>query len=412
MKKITLLLFSFLAIQIGNAQGTCATAISVGEGITNVGAINGTSNNTCGWPTAASAGNWYSYTATQDGVVIITSNLPQNDGITNSDDTRLSILTGTCASLICLTGNDDINNSNYLSEVGFAVEPGTTYYILWDNRWAPEGFDFELSFEAVTCPDGSLPFSEDFSNPNNFLVCWDNIDADGDGQSWAVIDYDLNEDGVPDGNPTLASASWTSATGALTPDNWAISSAIDLSSLPSDAEIALTWEARGVDVDFADENYTVYVGNNNEISSLVNSSVTFNEIIGQNGGAGVFVPRQLDISSLRGETVYVAFRHHNSTDEFVLNIDTIEIAFTLSTADFLNNNVTHYFDKSTESLHIESSQLSFNAIEIFNILGQSALQKPLSSNIEIIDLNSIANGVYLAKIEVEGGTKTIKFVKQ
>lgn len=411
MKKITIVLFTFLAFQLGSAQNTCATAVAVGEGITTVGAINGTSQNTCGWQTAATAGEWYSYSATQDGVVTISSNLPQNDGITNSDDTRVSVLIGDCGSLVCLTGNDDVSADNFLSEVSFAVENGTTYYLLWDNRWAPDGFDFDLSFELVECPDGSLPFIEDFTNPNIFLVCWDNIDADDDGQSWFVIDYDLDDDGIPDGNPTLASASWLSGM-ALTPDNWVISSAIDLTSLTTEDSIELSWEARGVDADFADENYTVYVGTSNEIAGLLGSSVSFNEIIGQTGGAGVFAARSLDISSLAGETVYVAFRHHDVTDQFVLNIDSVEVNFTLSTADFLNNKVTHFFEKSTESLHIKSSQLSFTAIEIFNILGQSVLQKSLISNNEIIDVNTLANGVYLAKIEVEGGNKTIKFIKR
>ena len=163
MKKITLVLFTLFAFQLGNAQDTCATAVSVGEGITTVGAINGTSLNTCGWQTAATAGEWYSYTASQVGLVTITTNLPQNDGVTNSNDTRISVLTGTCGNLTCLTGNDDVSDTNFLSEVAFVTEIGTTYYILWDNRWAQEGFDFDLSFDFVDCTDSSLPYSENFS---------------------------------------------------------------------------------------------------------------------------------------------------------------------------------------------------------------------------------------------------------
>lgn len=411
MKKITFLLFCLFNFLIAKSQDSCVTATSVGEGVTTVSTINGAANNTCSWATAASFGEWYSYTATGDGVVTITTNLPQNDGATNSDDTRVSILTGDCSNLVCVTGNDDISDTNFLSEVAFAVAPGETFYILWDNRWAPDGFDFDLSFETVSCGDGSLPYLEDFSNRNTFIVCWDNIDADGDGLSWSVIDYDLNEDDIPDGNPTLASASWTGETGPLNPDNWAISSAIDLTSLSTQDVIELTWEARGIDADFADENYTVYVGTSNEIANLLTSTVTFNEIVGQNGGAGVFVDRTLDISSLAGETVYVAFRHHNSSDEFVLNIDSVEVNFTLSTEDFLNNKLTHYYEKSSTSLYIESNQLSFKSIEVFSLIGQVVLQKNLNSNAEIIRLNSLSDGVYLAKIEIEGGTKTIKFVK-
>ena len=35
--------------------------------------------------------------------------------------------------------------------------------------------------------------------------------------------------------------------------------------------------------------------------------------------------RSLDVSSFAGQTVYVAFRHHNSTDWFRMNLDDISV---------------------------------------------------------------------------------------
>ena len=50
-------------------------------------------------------------------------------------------------------------------------------------------------------------------------------------------------------------------------------------------------------------------------------------------------------------------------------------------------------------------------IEIYSILGQNVISKPLSSTREVIDVASLNDGVYLAKVFADGGSKTIKFVK-
>lgn len=158
MKK--LLLFSFLVLGISNssAQLTCATAeVITGDGLFSVPTITGTYVGTC-----APNGNvanpnaiWYSYTATADGEVTISSDLFQNDGGTNSDDTRVSVFTGTCAALACYAGSDDISNEvgseNYLTTLTFPVQTGVTYLIQWDDRWSDKPFDFELLFAVVDC---------------------------------------------------------------------------------------------------------------------------------------------------------------------------------------------------------------------------------------------------------------------
>lgn len=62
---------------------------------------------------------WFKYTPTANGEITISSDLPVNDGTTNSDDTRLSVFIGTCANLSCIDYNDDIDTTegseNYLS---------------------------------------------------------------------------------------------------------------------------------------------------------------------------------------------------------------------------------------------------------------------------------------------------------
>jgi hypothetical protein len=346
-----------------------------------------------------------------DGIINITSNLPQNDGVINSDDTRLSVYTGSCGALTCYAAAADDNDVNFLTELSFVVSSGTTYYILWDDRWSADPFDFILTETTVTC-DFSLPYTDDISDPNTILVCWDNVDDDNDGFGWFTVDYDLDDDGNPDGDPCLGSASWDGTLGALTPDNWLISGAVDLTGLSTSDTVELTWKARGIDVDYADENYTVYVATGNTIPDFTSSPVSFNEIIGQNGGTGVFADRTLDIASLAGNMVYIAFRHHGVSDQFVLNIDDIGVDFTLGVNNFEKNHLSHFYNKDTDILKLDSSILALDSVEVYNLLGQNVFSKSLSKFNEDVNLTTINDGIYIVKIKVGDGEKTIKLLKQ
>jgi hypothetical protein len=170
MKK--LLLFTFLVLGVSNsfAQLTCATATNIPtDGTYTAPAITGTYQGNCTGGTAATGPNaiWYTYTATADGEVTISTDLPQNDGTAGSDDTRLSIITGTCAALACYAGSDDVSDTNYLTTLTFPVANGTTYYVVWDDRWSALGFDFTLEFAEPAC---ILPNGTNVLAPSNITV--------------------------------------------------------------------------------------------------------------------------------------------------------------------------------------------------------------------------------------------------
>ena len=165
MKRVLLILCAIGLIPIASfgqtSSNTCAdassaTAISSG-GVFNVSSIDGTapslicSNNS----NSASAGEWFKYTPSGDYFVTINSNLSQNQGFSPNKDTRLQIYSGSCGSLQCAGGNDDVSGSNFLSTATFSVEAGATYYIAWDNYWDSRGFDFELT-ETIVAPTVSF----------------------------------------------------------------------------------------------------------------------------------------------------------------------------------------------------------------------------------------------------------------
>jgi hypothetical protein len=159
MNKISFIVVFVLSMQINFAQNTCATALPISAGTHVIDAINGTEVSTpvCATNgTGQTAAEWYAYTPTQNYSITVTSDL----GINICKDTRVHIYTGTCGTLTCITGDDDggiiaCNSGNtnaYLSTATFNVTAGTTYYIVWDNKWSSAGFTFQLSEAPIVLP--------------------------------------------------------------------------------------------------------------------------------------------------------------------------------------------------------------------------------------------------------------------
>ena len=157
MKKITLILTMLFVAQVTKAQNTCAGAAITGPGTYVVGVINGTpATLICadnGVNDQANPGaEWYVYTPTQNRTVTITTDISAN---TPRKDTRFHIYTGSCGSLICLTGDDD-SGSDFSSTVTFNVTAGTPYTIAFDNKWLSaaqnNGFSFQLTEVPVVVP--------------------------------------------------------------------------------------------------------------------------------------------------------------------------------------------------------------------------------------------------------------------
>ncbi len=169
--------FTFTGVAV--AQTTCATAVPITAGVHTEDTIMGTDvpDPICAANgNGATAGEWYTYTPTQDYTVTLTTDLAQNAG----GDTRFHVYTGTCGALTCHSGDDD-SGSGYLSVAQFTALQGTTYYIAFDNRWSSNGFDFEIT-EAPYTPPATPPvtFTPDVMNglSGDYDICV--VDMNGD----------------------------------------------------------------------------------------------------------------------------------------------------------------------------------------------------------------------------------------
>ncbi|UGS20315.1 FG-GAP-like repeat-containing protein [Flavobacterium cyclinae] len=188
MKKTTLYLFltSLLTFTI-QAQDTCSGALPLsGPGTYAVGVINGTPPTTFCAPNGAiptanvPAGEWYSYTPTQNYSVTLTSDIALNNP---RKDTRVHVYSGNCSALTCVAGDDD-TGSGYSSVVTFNATAGTTYYIVWDNRWLNTtnntGFSFQLTESTIVIPSTPISYTtQTISTINSqYNICV--VDMNGD----------------------------------------------------------------------------------------------------------------------------------------------------------------------------------------------------------------------------------------
>ena len=188
---------------------------------------------------------------------------------------------------------------------------------LYGGYWLSSFMVKGVFTEPVSCDITSFPYTEDFEDVDA-LGCWRIYDGDGDGHTWTYASNSTNPLGY-NSNSSLASASYDNNAGPLTPDNWLIAPSF---VLPAGSQMHLKWQAKGLDANYASEYYSVYV------STTGNAIGDFTSLTPVYSGTttNAWVQQDVDLSAYAGQTVYVAFRHHNCTDMYYLLIDDVEVS--------------------------------------------------------------------------------------
>lgn len=259
-------------------------------------------------------------------------------------------------------------------------------------------------------------WSDDFKDKD--ISDWTLIDEDGDGKNWKVdVSYEI-QGGKDVEIQSLTSFSVGEGTGggwddtgvALTPNNYAISPKIDLSS--ASGNTVLKWKAAPtVPESYDNEFYAVYVATSKDVTKLLASPTKTGKISLK--GVKKLEEKTLDLSSFNGKSeVYVAFRHYDSTNQDGVRVSEVSVAYGVaaSTEDLVLDNVAYFYNSKTNKLVIKSNE-SLDNLNVFNTSGKKILSKKLSSNFEKIDVSTLANGVYIAKVSAKGKFKTFKFIK-
>lgn len=253
----------------------------------------------------------------------------------------------------------------------------------------------------------TIVWSDNFNDEN--ISDWQLIDADGDGNDWGDQWVITDEEQNPVTPVSLISRSWLDD--PLTPDNWAISPAINL--INTSGNIMLTWKVQAAAAEWDEENYTVYAATANSTTALQASPVQFNEIYPGTGAGEVFT-RTLDLSSFAGQTVYIAFRHHNTTNMDFISIDDVAVsAETLGMNDHIASQFLVFPNPATDIITVSNT----NNILVSNItIGDTNGRRVSSLSFEPVqeaqvNISVLASGIYVMNIVTDKGVITRKVVK-
>ena len=251
-----------------------------------------------------------------------------------------------------------------------------------------------VSFTTTCNPYTNFPYAESFEGSTFPPQCWSNIDADGDNKKWETRTV---ADGwnIFDGNVAAVSASWTSSTGALTPDNYLITPQF---TIPN-ANMTLKFHIAPQDPDWPAEFIGV------EVSTTGNAPADFTSIYTYTLTAADTVYKEvtLPLAAYNGQNIYIAFRHYNCTDMFYMLLDKVEIYESSNINANSMSNVFVYPNPVSTTLTVANQNAI--SIEIFNLNGQKVAEYNHTNTANVADL---AQGTYMVKVVTNNNVITQK----
>ena len=237
---------------------------------------------------------------------------------------------------------------------------------------------------------------------------WQILDGDEDTYTWFSYQYSPHL-----GLASLASESWKAGIGPITPDNWVITPAITILDSTN-----LYWWVATQDDEFPNENYGVYLSTTGSAPADF-TTLLFTEILEAENE--FWQQRAVNLQEWSGETVYIAWRHFNSSDNYKLKLDDI-----LVTNENVDNDMTDLvvssgiidriypnpFNPET-NINFYINEPGLVNLSVYNIKGQ-LVENLVSSNLDRGDHNIIwkaddqPSGMYLFRLITADGVSTGK----
>ncbi len=245
--------------------------------------------------------------------------------------------------------------------------------------------------------------------------CWSLIDEDQDGYNWDVSYQVIDENGITDSGNTgvgyLTSASFDNAEGVLNPDNYLVLPQLDIQ--PNED---LSFYVGAIDPSYFLENYSVLLsttGNNPE--DFTDTLLT--EVL----AAHVFQFREIDLFDYEGMQVYIAFNHHNSSNQFQIRLDDVLYPTTLEECEILVSlaeigdefvELKIFPNPSQGIFTLENSDSRIEEIIVFGATGIQVWNQQYSdrSQSQRVDLSNLSKGVYTMKLKTNEYTTSKRVI--
>ncbi|MBZ0241711.1 MAG: choice-of-anchor J domain-containing protein, partial [Bacteroidales bacterium] len=212
---------------------------------------------------------------------------------------------------VVITFGETVTNDFVLLEFPYAVEEviatevsDAVVQVDWSGTGGGggggTGEDFFEGFEDGTLPTG-----------------WVTYDVDGDTYNWdnTAVEFDIFT--AHTGLYCMTSASYRNDVGALTPNNWLVTPAIEAGNTSM-----LSFWVTAQDPLYANEQYYV------KVSTTGNAVADFTETVHSAFSPTSWGEVTVDLSAFAGETIYIAFQHADVSDMFFIKLDDVAVTNT------------------------------------------------------------------------------------
>ena len=273
-------------------------------------------------------------------------------------------------------------------------------------NWTGYQDGFEVGYRPVA--QGEELASIDFDDSS--MGGWTTIDADGDGYGWILGSAcdgvylnggNLAGNGHNSSADLVTSGSYSNVAAALTPDNYLVSPQVELGG-------SITFWAAAQDATYAAEVFGVAVSTTSNTDSSAFTTIQNWTMAAKSTGASTATSRSgnravgswyqytVDLSDYAGQTGYVAIRHYNCTDQFMLDVDDITIygpapeeqEWTIVSADATTLDITGLTEGTAYEWKVRGVNSSCDGgysewSEIGNFTTPSACDVPVSLEAEV-----------------------------
>lgn len=250
-------------------------------------------------------------------------------------------------------------------------------------------------------------FEDDFDNQSYETSFpppgWQLIDQDEDTNNWYWDFYATDNDGY------LLSRSYLSPD-PLTPDNWIITPGISLMSVPAQENVYVKFTVcpTATTAQYRTEHYGVFISTTG--TSPADFTMVYEETLLETMTNWEWLDRKIDLTSYTGQTIYIAFRHWNSTDKDRIAINDLKVYSELSAGiDDVHLGIVNIFPNPAGQFFRINGVRSAE-VEIMNLMGARVLTQHYDSSGKPVDISQLIPGMYLVRIKSERIDKTQKLI--
>ena len=152
-----------------------------------------------------------------------------------------------------------------------------------------------------------VPYAEDFTDGHKG---WQFFDLDDDGNGWDLESAELR------------SYSYVNGSGAVLPDNWAVTPPINFTEGNT-----LTFSIGSANSSYGEEHYAVYISEKDPQSdaTFFTSAQAIHEETISNSNVNLHKISVSIPAAFNNKTAYIAFRHFDCTDQFYIRLDNVSV---------------------------------------------------------------------------------------